>query len=93
MIVTASGLIFIGATNDGRFRAFDARTGKELWTEKIDASAHTIPVTYMGKDGKQYVVIEAFGGPGIVAVSRLLQRRPRRLRHRFRASLGSVLFS
>ncbi len=69
MIVTASGLIFIGATNDGRFRAFDSRTGKELWTEKLDASAHTIPVTYMGKNGKQYVVIEAFGGPGIVAVS------------------------
>jgi len=69
MIVTASGLIFIGATNDGRFRAFDARTGKELWAEKIDASAHTIPITYIGKNGKQYVVVEAFGGPGIVAVS------------------------
>jgi glucose dehydrogenase len=69
MIVTAGGLIFIGATNDGRFRAFNARTGKELWTEKIDASAHTIPVTFKGKNGKQYVVVEAFGGPGIVAVS------------------------
>jgi glucose dehydrogenase len=69
MIVTASGLIFIGATNDGRFRAFDARTGKQLWEVKIDASAHTIPVTYMGKDGKQYVVVEAFGGPGIVAIA------------------------
>jgi len=69
MIVTASGLIFIGATNDGRFRAFDARTGKELWTQKIDASAHTIPVTYMGRDGHQYVVVEAFGGPGIVAIA------------------------
>jgi len=69
MMVTASGLIFIGATNDGRFRAFDARTGKGLWTEKIDASAHTIPITYKGRDGKQYVVIEAFGGPGIVALN------------------------
>jgi quinoprotein glucose dehydrogenase len=68
MIVTGGGLIFIGATNDGRFRAFDARTGKELWTEKMDASAHTIPVTYKGRNGKQYVVVEAFGGPGIVAV-------------------------
>jgi glucose dehydrogenase len=67
MLVTASGLIFIGATDDGRFRAFDARTGKTLWTEKIDASAHTVPVTYKGKNGKQYVVVEAFGGPGIVA--------------------------
>jgi len=69
MVVTASGLIFIGATDDGRFRAFDARTGKTLWTEKIDASAHTIPVTYKGKNGKQYVVVEAFGGPGIVALN------------------------
>jgi glucose dehydrogenase len=68
MIVTAGGLIFVGATNDGRFRAFDSRTGKELWTEKIDASAHTIPVTYTGRNGKQYVVVEAFGGPGIVAM-------------------------
>lgn len=69
MIVTASGLIFIGATNDGRFRAFDGRTGKELWIEKIDASAHTVPITYKGRDGKQYVVVEAFGGPGIVALN------------------------
>lgn len=69
MIVTAGGLILIGGTNDARFRAFDARTGKNLWTEKLDASAHTVPVTYMGRDGKQYVVVEAFGGPGIVAVN------------------------
>ncbi len=69
MTVTASGLLFIAATNDGRFRAFDARTGKVLWEEKIDASAHTIPITYLGRDGHQYVVVEAFGGPGIVAMS------------------------
>jgi quinoprotein glucose dehydrogenase len=39
-IVTAGGLVFIGATNDSRFRAFDSRTGKELWATKIDSSAH-----------------------------------------------------
>jgi quinoprotein glucose dehydrogenase len=61
-ISTASGLIFIGATNDSRFRAFDSRTGKELWTEKIDASAYTVPITYLGRDGKQYVVVTAGGG-------------------------------
>jgi glucose dehydrogenase len=76
MVVTASGLIFIGATNDGRFRAFDARTGKELWTENIDASAHTLPVTYMGRDGHQYVVVEAFGGPGIVAIAGYFDDHP-----------------
>ena len=53
---------------DSRFRALESRTGKELWTEKIDASAHTIPVTYTGRNGKQYVVVEAFGDPGIVAM-------------------------
>lgn len=61
-ISTAGNLVFIGATIDGRFRAFDARNGKELWVEKIDAPAHSIPSTYMGKDGKQYVVVAAGGG-------------------------------
>jgi quinoprotein glucose dehydrogenase len=61
-ISTAGNLVFIGATIDGRFRAFDARNGKELWAEKIDAPAHSIPSTYMGRDGKQYVVVAAGGG-------------------------------
>ena len=37
-IATASGLVFIGATNDQRFRAFDAKTGKELWSATLPAS-------------------------------------------------------
>ena len=61
-IVTASGLVFIGATDDLRFRAFDTRTGKELWVEKLPASSHSVPITYMGRDGKQYVVFPATGG-------------------------------
>lgn len=61
-IVTAGGLVFIGATDDGRFRAFDAKGGKELWTFKLPASAHTTPITYRGKSGKQYVAIVAAGG-------------------------------
>jgi quinoprotein glucose dehydrogenase len=61
-IATAGNLIFIGATIDSRFRAFDARNGHELWSEKIDAPAHSIPSTYMGRDGKQYVVVSAAGG-------------------------------
>ena len=59
---TAAGLVFIGATDDSRFRAFDAKTGKEVWTVKIEAGAHGSPITYGGKDGKQYVVIAATGG-------------------------------
>ncbi len=60
--VTASGLVFIGATDDSRFRAFDARNGKQLFEVELAASAHAVPMTYMGKDGKQYVVITSTGG-------------------------------
>src|ERR1039457_2587241 len=52
-IATAGGLVFIGATNDSRFRAFDSRTGKLLWEVKLEASGHTIPITYMGRDQRQ----------------------------------------
>jgi glucose dehydrogenase len=61
-IATASGLIFIGATIDCRFRAFDSRTGKQLWETALDACAHAVPMTFLGKDGRQYVVVAAGGG-------------------------------
>jgi quinoprotein glucose dehydrogenase len=61
-IVTAGGLVFIGGTDDARLRAFDARTGAELWSYKLEASAHATPITYQGKDGHQYVVIVNTGG-------------------------------
>lgn len=63
-ISTAGGLVFIGATNDSRFRAFDSRTGKLLWETTLEASGHTIPITYMGRDGRQYVALMATGGGG-----------------------------
>lgn len=61
-IVTAGGLTFIGGTDDSRFRAFDTASGKELWTYKLDYSAHATPMTYRGRDGRQYVAIVATGG-------------------------------
>jgi len=61
-IATASGLVFVGATDDGRFRAFDAKSGRELWTVKLGGAAQATPSTYLGKDGKQYVVITSTGG-------------------------------
>jgi glucose dehydrogenase len=62
-LVTAGGLVFIGATNDSRFRAFDKETGKELWVTKLPASAHATPMTFRGKKtGRQFVVIAAGGG-------------------------------
>src|SRR5205823_855045 len=45
-IATAGGLVFIAATNDKRFRAFDSKAGKELWSTKLDMSAHAVPMTY-----------------------------------------------
>ena len=61
-IVTAGGVVFIGGTDDDQFRAFDATSGKLLWSHTLEASAHATPMTYRGADGRQYVVIMATGG-------------------------------
>jgi quinoprotein glucose dehydrogenase len=58
-IVTKGGLVFIGATRDKQFRAFDSRTGKELWSVRFDYNVTAIPITYMGKNGKQYLAVVA----------------------------------
>ena len=61
--IVTNGVVFIGATSDARFRAFDAKTGAELWSAEMEASANATPATYLGKKtGKQYVVIAAGGG-------------------------------
>ena len=61
-IVTAGGLIFIGATTDGKFRAYDSHNGKELWTADLEVDVNSIPITWQGKNGKQYVAVYASGG-------------------------------
>ena len=48
-----------------RLRAFDSKTGKELWTEKLDYQASAVPMTYQGKNGKQYVAVVAGGASAI----------------------------
>jgi quinoprotein glucose dehydrogenase len=60
-IVTAGGLVFIGATRDEMFRAFDKRTGKVLWQTRLPAGGYATPATYE-VGGRQYVVIAAGGG-------------------------------
>ncbi len=60
-IVTGSGLAFIGGTDDKRLRAFDTRTGRELWTFRLPASLYGTPLTYRA-GGKQYVAAVATGG-------------------------------
>jgi len=62
-IATGGGVLFIAATADGKFRAFESRTGKELWVTKLDSVGNATPITYRGSNGKQYVAIVA-GGPG-----------------------------
>ena len=60
-IVTAGGLVFIGATDDRRFRAFDSRSGRELWSATLEYNAQSVPITYRGRDGRQYVAVVAAG--------------------------------
>jgi glucose dehydrogenase len=65
-IATAAGVVFIGATIDSRLRAFDADTGRLLWETTLEASAHATPMTFLGRDGRQFVVVAA-GGNGLLA--------------------------
>lgn len=57
--VTAGGLVFVGATTDRRFRAFDSKTGKEMWVARVDGQINANPMSYQGKDGRQYVAVVA----------------------------------
>ncbi len=58
-IVTAGGVVFIASTDDNRFRALDARTGAELWTAVLERRGNADPITYRGRNGKQYVAVVA----------------------------------
>ena len=60
-VVTKGGLLFIAATRDEMFRAFDIKNGKVLWEYKLPAAGYATPSSYM-VDGKQYVVIACGGG-------------------------------
>lgn len=58
-VATAGGLLFIGATSDQYFHAYESKTGKLLWETKLPSNGYANPITYVGKNGKQYVVIDA----------------------------------
>lgn len=60
-LVTAGGVLFIGASKDEHFRAFDTRTGRELWKFQLPAGGYATPATYEAS-GRQYVVIACGGG-------------------------------
>jgi quinoprotein glucose dehydrogenase len=63
-MATAGGLVFIGGTSDGQFRAFDSMTGKELWSVSPGFNVGDWAMSYKGANGKQYVVIS---GPKMIA--------------------------
>ncbi|NDH50243.1 MAG: pyrroloquinoline quinone-dependent dehydrogenase, partial [Proteobacteria bacterium] len=59
-ITTHGGLIFMGASMDKKMRAFDVRTGEELWSHDLPFAGMAVPMTYM-EDGVQYIVMAAGG--------------------------------
>lgn len=61
-VATASGVLFIGATSDKMFRAYDSRTGKLLWQTELPFNSVDTPLTYQGKNGKQYVAAVVSSG-------------------------------
>jgi len=66
-------LVFIAGTTDRRFRAFDSKTGKQLWETRLEANGHATPITFLGKKtGKQFVVVAAGGGGFLRSLSSVL---------------------
>ncbi len=99
-MATAGGLVFIGATSDHRFRAFDSQTGKELWVAKLESNAHANPLTYMGKKTKKQFVVIAVGPggnfdqpgaapDGLVAYALLPKEQPSAVQPRLQAQLNA----
>jgi hypothetical protein len=79
-IVTASGLGFLSGTLDQYLRAYDVNTGKELWKSRLPAGGQATPMTYTGKDGKQYVLVTAGGhGSALKTTANLHGKLPRPL--------------
>lgn len=67
-VTTRSGLVFIGATQEHAFRAYDATTGRELWRARLPAGGNASPSTYWSsKSGRQFVVIAAGGHGGMLS--------------------------
>ena len=63
-IITRGGLIFIGASLDNRFRAYDLYSGEELWSAELPAPGNATPMTYLhGESNRQFIVIAAGGYP------------------------------
>ncbi|MEO6058254.1 MAG: pyrroloquinoline quinone-dependent dehydrogenase [Gemmatimonadales bacterium] len=80
-ISTAAGVTFMAGTMDRKIRALDTETGRELWSADLPAGGKATPMTFLGRDGRQYVVIAAGGdgetwGASDAIVAFALPRRP-----------------
>ena len=77
-IATAGGLVFVAGTIERKLRAFDIETGEELWEGDLPAGGRATPMTYRGRDGRQYVVVSSGGadewGAGDAVVAFALPR-------------------
>jgi len=62
IILTASGLTFVGGSDDFRLRAFATETGAKLWEIRLPSSIQATPITYLGSDGRQFVTVVSAGG-------------------------------
>ncbi len=62
-MVTGGGVGFLSGTLDQYIRAYDVKNGKELWKSRLPAGGQATPMSYTGKDGKQYVLV-VVGGHG-----------------------------
>ena len=62
-IATAGGVAFLTGTLDRYIRAYDVSTGREVWRHRLPAGGQATPMTYLGRDGRQYVLAVA-GGHG-----------------------------
>lgn len=63
-VITRSGLVFIGASQDRYLRAIDAASGAELWKARLPAGAQATPMTYVSAQGRQFIVVAAGGNGG-----------------------------
>jgi quinoprotein glucose dehydrogenase len=62
-IITAGGVAFLSGTLDNYVRGYDVSTGRELWRSRLPAGGQATPMTYLGADGRQYLLVVA-GGHG-----------------------------
>jgi quinoprotein glucose dehydrogenase len=62
-VVTAGGVAFLSGTLDDYVRGYDLATGRELWRHRLPAGGQATPMSYLGQDGRQYLVVAA-GGHG-----------------------------